>query len=107
MKPKTMILLVVAVGCGLTASFMTSKLISERREQQPVEEKITLLVSKTKVTKGTVIKDPEKFFELKERNKSDEPTEQYFTKFEELKGKRLKRELSPGVHVPPDALQDR
>ena len=60
MKPKTMILMVVAVGCGLTASYMTSKLLADRGEQPPPEEKIKLLVTKTRVPKGTVLKDPEK-----------------------------------------------
>ena len=30
MKPKTMILMVVAVVCGLGASYMTSKLLADR-----------------------------------------------------------------------------
>src|SRR5262249_21609162 len=109
MKPKTMILLVVAVGCGLAASFMTSKLLSERREQpqQPVEEKVTLLVTKTKVPKNTVLKEPEKYFEVRERNKADEPKEKYFTSFAEIKDKRLKKELKPDVHVSPEDIQDR
>ena len=30
MKPKTLILMVVAVTCGLGASYMTSRLLAER-----------------------------------------------------------------------------
>ena len=93
MKPKTMILMVVAVGCGLAASYMTSKLLADRREPPPVEEKIKILVSKTKVPKNTVLKDPEKYFEVRERNKADEPKEKYFTDFAQLKDKRLKKDL--------------
>src|SRR5206468_24431 len=107
MKPKTMVLMVVAVGCGLAASYMTSKLLADRREQPPPEEKIKLLVTKTKVPKNTVLKDPEKYFEVRERNKSDEPKEKYFTDFVQLKDKRLKKELKPDVHVSPEDLQDR
>ncbi len=107
MKPKTMVLMVVAVGCGLAASYMTSKLLADRRDQPPPEEKIKLLVTKTKMTKNTVLKDPEKFFELKERNKSDEPKEKYFTEFVQLKDKRLKKELKADSHVSPEDLQDR
>jgi len=107
MKPKTMILMVVAVGCGLAASYMTSKLLADRREPPPVEEKVKVLVTKTKVPKGTVLKDPEKFFEIKERNKADEPKEKYFTDFVQLKDKRLKKELKAEVHVSPEDLQDR
>jgi pilus assembly protein CpaB len=107
MKPKTMILLVVAIGCGLAASYMTSKLLADRREQPPPEEKIKILVTKTKVPKGTVLKEPEKFFEIKERSKADEPKEKYFTEFAQLKDKRLKKELKAEVHVSPEDLQDR
>src|SRR5438309_2345178 len=34
MKPKTMILMVVAVVCGLGASYMTSRLLAEREDQK-------------------------------------------------------------------------
>jgi len=107
MKPKTMALMIVAVGCGLAASYMTSKLLAERREQPPPEEKIKLLVTKTRVPKNTVLKEPEKFFEVRERAKTEEPKEKYFTEFAQLKDKRLKKELKPDVHATPDDLQDR
>jgi len=107
MKPKTLILMVVAVGCGLAASFMTSKLLADRREQPPPEEKIKLLVTKTKVPKGTVLKEPEKFFEIRERSKDDEPKEKYSPSFAQLKDKRLKRDPKPDVHASPDDFQDR
>ena len=107
MKPKTMALMIVAVGCGLAASYMTSKLLAERREQPPQEEKIKLLVAKTRVPKNTVLKEPEKFFEVRERAKTEEPKEKYFTEFAQLKDKRLKKELKADVHVTPDDLQDR
>src|SRR2546430_8010546 len=44
---RSMILMVVAVGCGLAASYMTSKLLADRREPPPVEEKIKILDRKS------------------------------------------------------------
>ena len=40
MKPKTIILMVVAVSCGLAASYMTSRLLADRPEAPPDEEKV-------------------------------------------------------------------
>src|SRR5713226_303666 len=61
---KTMILMVVAVGCGLVASFLTSRLLAERGNSGPVMVK--RLVAKKNLALGTVIKDPEKYFVEKE-----------------------------------------
>ena len=36
MKPKTMILMVVAVVCGLAASYMTSRLLADKAPPPPV-----------------------------------------------------------------------
>ncbi len=49
MKPKTMMLMVVAIGCGLAASYMTSKLLAERNNAQTEEPKVKVLVAKIKV----------------------------------------------------------
>ena len=47
MKPKTMILMVVAIVCGLGASYMTSRLLAERGEAPAAEQKkVTVLVAK-------------------------------------------------------------
>ena len=48
MKPKTLILMVVAVVCGLGASYMTSRLLADREPAPEVAEipKVTLLVAK-------------------------------------------------------------
>ena len=45
---------------------------SRDHEPPPQEEKVSLLVAKTKVPKNTSLKDPEKYFELKQRDKADE-----------------------------------
>ena len=49
MKPKTMILMVVAVCCGLGASYITSKLLAERNNKGDSEPTVPVLVAKGKV----------------------------------------------------------
>jgi pilus assembly protein CpaB len=67
MKPKTMILMVVAVVCGLGASYMTSKLLAERNKADS-EPTVTVLVVKPKerVNSWQPIKDPDRYFEVKQ-----------------------------------------
>src|SRR5262249_37717743 len=66
MKPKTMILMIVAVGCGLGASIMTSRLLAERKDKEQGEPTVPVLVTKGRITGWTEIKEPEKAFEVKE-----------------------------------------
>ena len=97
MKPKTMILMVVAVGCGLAASYMTSKLLADRKQVKE-EEKVRVLYAKTKVPRYTIIKDAEQFFEPREVPKSAAPRS-YFTDVNEVKGKRVNKEIKADVHI--------
>ena len=60
MKSKTMILMVIAIVCGLGASYMTSRLLAERNE------KVIVLVPKQKLSQWTHIKEPETMFEERE-----------------------------------------
>ena len=106
MRPKTVALLVVALGCGLAASYMTSKLLAERNTEQPEEETVKILVAKTKVPRGTLLKDPEKYFELKDRRKADAP-QSYFTDFAQIKDKRMKKDVKADVHISPEDLLDK
>ncbi len=105
MKPKTMILMVVAVGCGLGASYMTSKLLAERK-QAPQEEKVSVLVSKTKVPKYTILKEPEKFFAPKEFSRSSAP-KSYFTDLAQIKDKKVNKDLKADVHISAEDLADK
>ncbi len=101
MKPRTMILMVIAVVCGLAASYLTSRMLAQ---QQPAEEeKVTVLVAKQRIPMGTLLKDPEKFFVEKEFTKGQEP-KKAFTSFDQLKDKRLNKTISAEVHVTPDDL---
>ena len=61
MKPKTMILMVVAVVCGLAASYMTSRLLADKGTPPPVAT-VTVLVAKQKINAWTPIKNPEDLF---------------------------------------------
>jgi pilus assembly protein CpaB len=98
MKSKTMILMVVAVVCGLVASYLTSRMLA-----QPAEEKTTVLVAKVKIPQGAKIAEPEQMFEPKEFTKGQEP-KKAFTKFEDLKDKRVNKTIGAEVHVTPDDL---
>ena len=92
MKSKTMILMVVAVGCGLVASFLTSRLLAERNNAGgPVMEKY--LVAKKNLQIGTVIKDPEKFFVEKDFPESSAPRKG-FKSFEEIRNLKLSKPVS-------------
>src|SRR2546430_3518288 len=81
MKPKTLILMVVAVTCGLGASYMTSRLLAERQPEET--EKVPILVLKKNLDMGTTIKKVDDFFEVKQFTKGEEP-KNAITKPEEL-----------------------
>lgn len=102
MKPKTMILMVVAVGCGLGASYMTSRLLAERNNKQDSEPTVPVLVAKSKVPAAQAIKD-EKLFEVKQFPQSVAP-KRALGSFEEIKGQRLKLTLDEGKPVTQDDL---
>jgi pilus assembly protein CpaB len=103
MKPKTLILIVAAVGCGLAASYMTSRLIAQRAQQHPEEEKVAVVVARQKVAMGTLIKNPEQLFVLKEFSKGTEP-KKAITDLKQLKDKRLNKPLSGEQFVTSDDL---
>ena len=102
MKPKTLILMVVAVTCGLGASYMTSRLLAER--QPDVEtEKVTILVTKKNLDMGTIIKNVDDLFEEKKFTKGEEP-KNAIIKIDDLKKRFLKRSLRQGDHVTNEDL---
>jgi pilus assembly protein CpaB len=111
MKPKTMILMVVAVVCGLGASYMTSQLLAQRDEtpaEAPVVEKVTLLVARKNVDLHTALrKKPEDFFEKKQFVVEDAPKDALTPDdLSKLKDKFLKRGLRKGDHLFADDLMD-
>jgi pilus assembly protein CpaB len=109
MKPKTMILMVVAVTCGLGASYMTSQLLADRQQEQPEQQavpKVTVLVAKRPLSPGTLFKTPEEDFQPKQFDKGQEPANA-LTDVGQLKGERLKRSLRVGDYVSKDDLVDK
>jgi pilus assembly protein CpaB len=103
MKPKTMLLMVVAIGCGLAASYMTSKLLAERNAAPAEEEKVPVLVARIKVPAWVSLKDPEKYFERKDVPVSIAP-KKGLKEFKDVKDQRLIQALSEGEYVLEDKL---
>src|SRR5947207_5782583 len=109
MKPKTLILMVVAVVCGLGASYMTSKLLAEREEkpaaaEAPPVERVKVLVAKKTLDMHTAFKKkPEDFFTERTFVKEDAPKEA-LTKDDltKLKDKYLKRSLRKNDYITLD-----
>ena len=106
MKPKTMILMVVAVVCGLAASYMTSRVLADRNQPTgPEEEKVTVLVAKQKIPHGTLITDPQKYFVEKTFAKGEEPRKA-IKSWDQLKGKRLNKPVSEEQFITSEELLD-
>src|SRR5437660_139536 len=103
MKSKTMILMVVAVVCGLGASYMTSRLLAERREPQQEEEKVKILVARKNIPQGQFIKNPEDWFIEKEFSVDDAP-KKAVRNFEEAKDRVLNKPLNAEQWVSAEDL---
>jgi pilus assembly protein CpaB len=100
MKSKTVILMVVAVVCGLAASYMTSRLLADRNE------KVKILVAKRKLGPWTQIKNPDEMFELDERPKSDVP-KNAIMRPESIKDHVTVKTIEVGEVVVSDNLMDK
>jgi Flp pilus assembly protein CpaB len=72
MKPKTMVLMVIAVVCGLGASYMTSQLLADRAGP-PEKPKVAVFVAKKQIEIGTPLKNAKDLFEVKMVTEGDEP----------------------------------
>jgi pilus assembly protein CpaB len=105
MKSKTMILMVVAVGCGLVASFLTSRLLAERGKtpEAPVMRKF--LVARKNLPVGTVFKEPEKYFEEKEFPDESAP-KKGFESFDAIKDRKLSKPISADAPLSRDDLME-
>src|SRR5262245_54243608 len=102
MKSKTLILMVVAVACGLVASYLTSRMLAQQNNNAQTDlETVKVLVARTKIQQGTRIKEPEKWFVEKEFVKGTEP-KKAFTTYEQLKDKVLNKTIGAEVHVTAD-----
>jgi len=101
MKPKTMILMAVAIACGLGASYMTSRLLAERQDSEP--DTVQVWVAKKTLDMGTLVKKPSDLFETKPFLKGTEP-QNAVVKIDDLKGRQLKRTLKPGDPIRSDDI---
>jgi pilus assembly protein CpaB len=101
MKPKTLILMVVAVTCGLGASYMTSRLLAER--QPEADDKVKVLIAKKSLNQGMTLKNVNELFEVKEFPKGTEPKEA-IVNADDLKDRVLNRSLRAEDHVTPGDL---
>jgi pilus assembly protein CpaB len=103
MKPKTMVLMVVAVACGLGASYMTSKLLAERNNKEQAESTVPVLVAKARVNSWQPIREPERFFEIRQYPQSVAPRNA-LADFPEIKDQRLNKPLEEGKPVSKEDL---
>jgi pilus assembly protein CpaB len=103
MKPKTMMLMVVAVGCGLVASYMTSRLLAERNAQPQTEAKVTVVVAKQRVAAMVLIKEPDKYFELRDFPESVAPKKS-LKSLDDVKDQRLNKHVAEDSPVTSDDI---
>jgi Flp pilus assembly protein CpaB len=92
MKSKNMTLMVVAIGCGLVAAFLTARLSGGSSP-----EKIEVIVAKRELPVGTLLeeKELENLLGTMKFDKGTLPPD-VIVNAEELKGKRLNRTLKQG-----------
>jgi pilus assembly protein CpaB len=100
MKSKTLILLVVAGVCGLVASYMTSRFLASQNE------KVQVLVAKSKLGAGTFFKNPEDQFDLEERLKTDSPRNAIMS-MDGLKDQILMKSLEKGEVLVTDYVKNK
>src|SRR5262249_41591286 len=109
--PRTMMLMVVAIVCGLAASYLTSRLLADREDQPavalapPPVEKVTLIVARKPLQLGLVIKDARKLFTEKQMVNENAPKDNV-THWKGLEGKTLKRPLRAGDHIFLDDVRE-
>jgi Flp pilus assembly protein CpaB len=101
MKPKTMILMGLAITCGLGASYMTSRLLADRQTEE--KETAEVLVAKKNLNIGERLDKPEELFEKKTILKEHE-TPDLIRDHESLRGKILKQSRNKGDTIAPNNL---
>jgi pilus assembly protein CpaB len=102
MKPKNMILLFVAIGCGLAASYLTSQLLANREKTVAT---VKVLVAKKRIPGYTLIKDPESLFAEKEFPENVTP-KKAVTNFADARDKRTNKVLNEEGILLADDLAD-
>jgi pilus assembly protein CpaB len=100
MKQKNLVLMVVAVGCGLVAAFLTTQI-----NAKPKVEMVKVLVASKDLAVGTMLTEAEydKLVVTKDVSKDSLPP-QFATTKEEIVGKRLSRPVLKDETFAPGAL---
>lgn len=102
MKPKTMILMAVAIVCGLAASYLASILLANQQKT------IKVLQAKEKLTRWTPIRNPQDKFTEVEIFEKDKPNNAVMSeKWQEVAGRMLIKNLEPGATLTFDDLQSK
>jgi pilus assembly protein CpaB len=96
--------MVVAVVCGLVASYLTSRMLAQQGNSAASDiPTVKVLVARQKIQWGTRIKEPEKYFVEKEFAQGSEP-KKAFTSYDQLKDKVLNKTIGAEVHVTADDI---
>jgi Flp pilus assembly protein CpaB len=92
MPPKTLVLMVLAVACGLVAAFLASQYTNEdhRRRDQGM---MRVIVARKDISPGTMVQDPADFFKVVFYRQGDEPKGS-FQDLANLKGKVVVKGLA-------------
>jgi hypothetical protein len=91
MKPKTLIVMLVAACSGAVGSYLTG-LVTAQLAVPTEAEKVSVLVARQNIATGTLLRVPDKFFEEKQFIKGEDPTG-VIRSFNELKDRRLNKPL--------------
>lgn len=89
MKSKTVVLMVVAVVCGLAAAMFTQKYLAAQ------DKKVVVLVASKDMRQYETIKEPDKVFEQKDMPVSDAPKD-YVKDVNALKNRQLLKAIKVG-----------
>jgi Flp pilus assembly protein CpaB len=98
MKSKSLILMAVAMACGLVAAYTTARLTAKNNTED--FEKVK--VASTEIKIGTVLKEPEKLFVEVDYKRGQAPNA--VQDFEKMKDKIVTRTVRPGQFIVPDDL---
>lgn len=94
---KTLVLVVVAIGCGLVAAYLTAKLTARSTNETDL-----VWVATQKIPQGTMLKEPEKLFAQQEMIKGT--TRNAVTDIAQYKDKMVSRTIQPGQWVTTEDL---
>jgi Flp pilus assembly protein CpaB len=94
---KTLVLVVVAIGCGLVAAYLTARLTAH-----PTTNTELVWVATQKIPQGTMLKDPDKLFAQQEMIAGT--AKNAVGDLEAYKGKMVSRTIQPGQWVTAEDL---